>query len=113
MFLNQKARKFSRSGLEHMKWDDAALKEIPVGGFASAAPQMRHYAQCKGDGIVQVNGIAPFVVNFALGQITPALQKRGISSSPGRASPVGQIGNNPTRIKSNGEVPASLTKSAL
>jgi len=25
---------------------------------------MRHYAQCKGDGIVQVNGIAPFVVNF-------------------------------------------------
>jgi len=46
------------------KWDDAAMKEIPAGGFASAAPQMRHYAQCKGDGIVQVNGIAPFVVNF-------------------------------------------------
>ena len=46
------------------KWDDAAMKEIPVGGFASAAPQMRHYAQCKGDGVVQVNGIGPFVVNF-------------------------------------------------
>jgi hypothetical protein len=46
------------------KWDDAAMKEIPVGGFASAAPQMRHYALCKGDGVVQVNGIAPFVVNF-------------------------------------------------
>lgn len=46
------------------KWDDAAMKEIPVGGFASAPPQMRHYAQCKGDGVVQVNGIAPFVVNF-------------------------------------------------
>ena len=44
--------------------DDATLKEIPVGGFASAPPQMRHYAQCKGDGVVQVNGIAPFVVNF-------------------------------------------------
>ena len=46
------------------KWDDAAMKEMPVGGFASAAPQMRHYAQCKGDSVVQVNGIGPVVVNF-------------------------------------------------
>jgi len=46
------------------KWDDAAMKEIPAGGFASAAPQMRHYGECKGDTILQVNGIAPFVVNF-------------------------------------------------
>jgi hypothetical protein len=46
------------------KWNDAAMKEIPVGGFASAPAQMRHYAQCKGDGVLQVNGIAPFVVNF-------------------------------------------------
>jgi hypothetical protein len=46
------------------KWDDAAMKEIPEGGFTSAAPQMRHYAQCKGDCVFQVNGIAPFVVNF-------------------------------------------------
>jgi hypothetical protein len=46
------------------KWDDAAMKEIPVGGFASAPAQMRHYAQCKGDGVLQVNGIAPFLVNF-------------------------------------------------
>jgi len=46
------------------KWDDSTMKEIPVGGFASASPQMRHYAQCKGDTVVQVNGIAPFVVNF-------------------------------------------------
>jgi hypothetical protein len=46
------------------KWDDAAMKEIPVGGFASAPAKMRHYAQCKGDGVLQVNGVAPFVVNF-------------------------------------------------
>lgn len=46
------------------KWDDSAMKEIPVGGFASAPSQMRHYAQCKGDGVLQVNGIGPFVVNF-------------------------------------------------
>jgi hypothetical protein len=46
------------------KWDDAAMKEIPVGGFVSAPSQMRHYAQCKGDCVVQVNGIGPFLVNF-------------------------------------------------
>jgi hypothetical protein len=46
------------------KWDDAALKDVPIGGYFSAGPQMRHFAQCKGDTILQVHGIAPFVVNF-------------------------------------------------
>jgi hypothetical protein len=46
------------------RWDDAALKDVPLGGFFSAGPQMRHFAQCKGDTILQVHGIAPFVVNF-------------------------------------------------
>lgn len=46
------------------KWDDAALKEVPTGGFFSAGPNTRHFAQCKGDTILQVHGIAPFVVNF-------------------------------------------------
>jgi hypothetical protein len=46
------------------KWDDAALKDVPLGGFFSAGPQMRHFAECKGDTILQVHGIAPFVVNF-------------------------------------------------
>ncbi len=30
------------------------MKEIPMGGFASASAQMRHYAECKGDGVVQM-----------------------------------------------------------
>jgi oxalate decarboxylase/phosphoglucose isomerase-like protein (cupin superfamily) len=46
------------------KWDDAALKDVSLGGFFSAGPQMRHFAQCKGDTILQVHGIGPFVVNF-------------------------------------------------
>lgn len=46
------------------KWDDSALKSVPTGGFFSAGPQMRHFAQCKGDAILQVHGVAPFVVNF-------------------------------------------------
>ena len=46
------------------KWDDGAMKEVPTGGFFSAGAKTRHFAQCKGDTILQVHGIAPFVVNF-------------------------------------------------
>jgi quercetin dioxygenase-like cupin family protein len=46
------------------KWNNAAMKEIPTGGFISAPAEMRHYGQCKGDCVVQVSGIGPFLVNF-------------------------------------------------
>ena len=46
------------------KWDPSALKDLPAGGFASAPARMRHFATCKGDTIVQVHGLGPFVVNF-------------------------------------------------
>jgi hypothetical protein len=46
------------------KWDPSALKDLPTGGFATAPARMRHFATCKGDTIVQVHGLGPFVVNF-------------------------------------------------
>jgi hypothetical protein len=46
------------------KWDPSALKDLPTGGFVSAPPRMRHFATCKGDTVVQVHGLGPFVVNF-------------------------------------------------
>jgi hypothetical protein len=46
------------------KWDPAALKDLAAGSFASAPARMRHFAMCKGDGIVQVHGMGPLVVNF-------------------------------------------------
>jgi hypothetical protein len=55
------------------KWDAAALKDLPTGGFAMAPARMRHFAMCKGDGIVQVHGIGPFVVNF----VAPDAPKSG------------------------------------
>ncbi len=54
------------------KWDPAAMKELPVGAFVSAPPQMRHYAQCKGDTVIQVNGIGPLVINFVGPDDAPA-----------------------------------------
>lgn len=57
------------------KWDDAALKDVGTGGFFSAAANMRHFAQCKGDTILQVHGIAPFIVNFVGADDSPAAKK--------------------------------------
>lgn len=57
------------------KWDDALLKDVPVGGFFSVAPHMTHFAQCKGDSILQVHGIGPFVINFVSPDQTQPGQK--------------------------------------
>ncbi len=46
------------------KWNDAAMKEIPAGGFASAPAQMRHYGQCKGDSVLQVKRDRSFCGEF-------------------------------------------------
>ena len=46
------------------QWDDTALKDVPTGGFFFAAPHKTHFAECKGDTILQVHGVAPFVINF-------------------------------------------------
>jgi len=46
------------------KWDDARLKELPAGSFGSMMPKMSHFAQCRGDSIVQINGIAPLQFVF-------------------------------------------------
>jgi len=41
------------------KWDDSAMKELPVGAFVSAPPKMRHYAQCKGVALCKSMGLPP------------------------------------------------------
>jgi quercetin dioxygenase-like cupin family protein len=54
------------------KWDDAQLKELPAGSFGSMVPKMTHFAQCKGDSIVQINGIAPLQFIFVGPNDAPA-----------------------------------------
>jgi quercetin dioxygenase-like cupin family protein len=46
------------------KWDDASMIGFPPGGFVTAPPKMNHYMGCKGDSIIQINGIAPLAVYF-------------------------------------------------
>jgi hypothetical protein len=46
------------------KWDTTGMKDLSAGGFASAPARMRHFGMCKGETVVQVHGLGPFVVNF-------------------------------------------------
>jgi quercetin dioxygenase-like cupin family protein len=46
------------------KYNEAAMLELPTGGFGKLPRTMRHYAGAKGETIVQIYGEGPFVVNY-------------------------------------------------
>ena len=46
------------------KFDKAAMKDLPAGGYALLPAEMRHFAMAKTDAIVQVHGIGPFVLTY-------------------------------------------------
>ena len=46
------------------KFDERAMKELPVGGHALLPAQMRHFAFAKTDSIVQVHGMGPFALTY-------------------------------------------------
>jgi ketosteroid isomerase-like protein/quercetin dioxygenase-like cupin family protein len=45
-------------------FDQAALKEMPAGGYAALPAHMNHFAAAKTASTVQVNGLGPFVINY-------------------------------------------------
>ena len=45
-------------------FDEAKLQTMNVGNFAMMPKEMRHFALCKGETIVQIHGTGPFVVNW-------------------------------------------------
>jgi quercetin dioxygenase-like cupin family protein len=45
-------------------WDDAKLQTLPTGAFFSMLSGMTHFAQCQGDTVVQIHGIAPLRFDF-------------------------------------------------
>jgi len=46
------------------KFDQAALKALPAGGYGLMPAEMRHFAMAKTAAVVQVHGIGPFVLNY-------------------------------------------------
>jgi quercetin dioxygenase-like cupin family protein len=45
-------------------FDEAKLQTMNVGNFVTMPKEMRHFAMCKGETIVQVHGVGPFKVNW-------------------------------------------------
>ena len=45
-------------------FDESKLQTMNVGNFVAVAKEMRHYATCKGETILQVHGAGPFKVNW-------------------------------------------------
>jgi anti-sigma factor ChrR (cupin superfamily) len=45
-------------------FDESKLQTMNVGNFVMMPKEMRHFALCKGETIVQVHGIGPFKVNW-------------------------------------------------
>src|SRR2546428_14170910 len=46
------------------KFDQAALKDLSAGSYASMPAEMRHFATTKGATTIQVDGLGPFAVNY-------------------------------------------------
>lgn len=45
-------------------YEESKLQTMNVGNFMTMPKEMRHFALCKGDTIVQVHGTGPFKVNW-------------------------------------------------
>jgi quercetin dioxygenase-like cupin family protein len=46
------------------KFDEAAAHAMPVGSFVRMPKGTRHYAMAKGETVVQVHAMGPFVINY-------------------------------------------------
>ena len=57
------------------KFDAAALQELPPGSFVMMPKQMHHFAQAKGQTVLQLHGDGPFVVNYLNPADDPAKAK--------------------------------------
>jgi quercetin dioxygenase-like cupin family protein len=46
------------------KFDEAAMQDVPAGGFASVPAEMRHFFMAKTAATIQVHGMGPFGITY-------------------------------------------------
>lgn len=46
------------------KFDPATLGDLPTGTFAALAPGVRHFAQARGETVIQLHGIGPWSLTY-------------------------------------------------
>ena len=65
------------------KFEETKLTTMNVGNFALMPKEMRHYARCKGETIVQVHGTGPFKVNWVNpAEVIPPDAPTGAAAKP-------------------------------
>jgi quercetin dioxygenase-like cupin family protein len=60
------------------KWDDKALHAMGAGDVMIMQPKTPHYAQAKGEAIVQIHGMGPWAVNY----VNPADDPKNKAAAP-------------------------------
>jgi quercetin dioxygenase-like cupin family protein len=64
-------------------FDESKLATMNVGNFTTMPKEMRHFAICKGETIVQVHGAGPFKVNWVNpAEVEPPDAPSGASAKP-------------------------------
>jgi quercetin dioxygenase-like cupin family protein len=58
------------------KFDEAAAHAMPAGSFVRMPKGTRHFAMAKGETVVQVHAIGPFVINYVNPNDDPRKQAR-------------------------------------
>ena len=58
------------------KFDQAALKDLPAGGYAVMPAEMRHFVMAKTATTIQVSGTGPFVLNYVDPADDPSKQQK-------------------------------------
>lgn len=56
-------------------FDEKSMKALATGGFAHMPKRMHHFAMSKGDTVIQVHGVGPFVVNYVNPADDPSKKK--------------------------------------
>jgi quercetin dioxygenase-like cupin family protein len=46
------------------KMDEATMQTLPAGSYAKVPRRMHHYAQAKGDTVIQIYGTGPFAITY-------------------------------------------------
>jgi quercetin dioxygenase-like cupin family protein len=66
------------------KWDSGAMKAMPTGAFASMPAGMRHYVQCNGDTVLQIDGQGPLKLEFVSAMPPARPMKRASARASGQ-----------------------------
>ena len=56
-------------------FDEKGMTALAAGGFAHMPKRMHHFAAAKGETVIQVHGVGPFVVNYVNASDDPSKKK--------------------------------------